>query len=200
LVLFTPFNWGVDLKQETTHSTAATRLRRGIFRAVPRPRQAARLLETALFAMNARARGVKLYHEPAAFPLPFSGPTVLTVHDLSWIRFPDTHPMDRRRTLERGFPDSLRRADHVLTDSHFVKSELVSEFGLEPAKITTAPLAARDCFHPRERDECEPLLDRVGLRYRSFFLSVGTLEPRKNLVRTIRAYAGLPAALRQNTR
>jgi alpha-1,3-rhamnosyl/mannosyltransferase len=142
-------------------------------------------------------RGVSLYHEPATFPLPFHGLTVVTVHDLSWIRFPNTHPADRRRTLERDFPGLLKRAQHVLTDSDFVRSELVSEFGMDPARVSTAPLAARSCFHPREQDESESLLQRLGLRYRSFFLSVGTLEPRKNLIRTIRAFAGLPAGIRK---
>jgi alpha-1,3-rhamnosyl/mannosyltransferase len=140
---------------------------------------------------------VSLYHEPATFPLPYSGRNVVTVHDLSWIRYPQTHPEDRRRTLERDFPALLRRASHVLTDSSFVKTELISEFGLQDTLITTAPLAARSAFSPRARRESAPLLDRLRLRYRSFFLSVGTLEPRKNLLRTMRAYAGLPSRVRQ---
>jgi len=168
-----------------------------MFRAVPRPRQAARAFETALFEVNSRLRNVALYHEPATFPLPFSGPTVITVHDLSWIRFPETHPADRRRTLERDFPALLRRATHVLTDSAFVKSELVSEFSLDSTRITTVPLAARGCFRRRTMEESTALLQRVGLGFRSFFLSVGTLEPRKNLVRTIRAFAGLPCRVRK---
>ena len=197
LVLFSPFRWGMDFAPQASQSTAAIGARRRMLRVVPRPRQVVRLFETALLAANSRLRGVALYHEPATLPLPYAGPTVVTVHDLSWIRFPETHPADRRRTMEKSFPGLLKHARHVLTDSDFVKSELVSEFGLDPVTITTAPLAARTRFHPREPAEVKPLLARLGLRYRSFFLSVGTLEPRKNLIRTIRAYAGLPSELRR---
>lgn len=194
--LFTPFKWNLDVGRETIHSGTAVSVRKTMFRALPRPRQAARLMETALLAVNARMRGVALYHEPATFPLPFRGPTVVTVHDLSWIRFPETHPADRRRTLDRSFPGLLARARHILTDSDFVKQELVSAFGLDPSKITTAHLAARRCFQPRGIDECASVLQRFGLRHRSFFLNVGTLEPRKNLGRTIRAFTDLPASVR----
>ena len=196
LELFTPFKWDLDVGRETTQSSTAVSVRKTMFRALPRPRQAARMMETALLAINARVRGVALYHEPATFPLPFHGPMVLTVHDLSWVRFPETHPADRRRTMDRSFPGLLARARHVLTDSDFVKQELVSSFGLDPSNITTAHLAARACFQPRGSDECALVLQRFGLRHRSFFLSVGTLEPRKNLVRTIRAFADLPPSVR----
>jgi alpha-1,3-rhamnosyl/mannosyltransferase len=78
-----------------------------------------------------------------------------------------------------------------------VKQELVREFGLDPSGITTAHLAARSCFQPRDADECASVLQRFGLRHRSFFLCVGTLEPRKNLIRTIRSFAALPAQRRR---
>ncbi len=197
IALFTPFKWDLDVAHEAGQSPVAANVRKTMFRALPRPRQAARIFETALLALNARARGVALYHEPATFPLPFNGPTVVTVHDLSWIRFPETHPADRRRTLDRSFPDLLARARHVLTDSDFVKQELVREFGLDPSAITTAHLAARNCFRPRDADECASVLQRFGLCHRSFFLCVGTLEPRKNLIRTIRAFTDLPPQRRK---
>ena len=197
IALFTPFKWDLDVTLAAGQSPAAVNVRKTMFRALPRPRQAARLFETALLAFNSRARGVALYHEPATFPLPFHGPTVVTVHDLSWIRFPETHPADRRRTLDRSFPRLLARARHVLTDSDFVKQELVREFGLDPSGITTAHLAARSCFKPREAAECASVVRRFGLRHRSFFLCVGTLEPRKNLIRTIRAFADLPPQRRK---
>jgi alpha-1,3-rhamnosyl/mannosyltransferase len=198
LALFTPFKWGVDAAEGAAPAAAAVGVRRSLLSAIPRPRQAVRLLETALLALNSRRHRVSLYHEPATLPLPFHGPTVVTVHDLSWIRFPETHPADRRRTLERDFPRLLKSAQHVLTDSEFIKSELVSQFGIDAARITTAPLAARDCFHPRDVHDSEAMLARLGLRHRSYFLSVGTLEPRKNLRRTLRAYTSLHAEIRKH--
>jgi glycosyltransferase involved in cell wall biosynthesis len=197
IALFTPLKWALDPTFKSHESTGAKAIRTSMFRGIPRPRQAARVLETMLLALNACTKGVALYHEPATLPLPFRGPTVLTVHDLSWIRFPETHPADRLRTLKGSFPTLLRRARHVITDSHFVRSELESEFGLDPARITTAHLGARSSFRPRSAHEVESVLRRFGLRHRCFFLSVGTLEPRKNLVAAIKAFGRLPTAARK---
>ncbi len=58
-----------------------------------------------------RARGRHdLYHEPNTLPLHFDGPTVVTVHDLSWIRYPETHPLQRVRALNRYVEAALRKA------------------------------------------------------------------------------------------
>ena len=197
LTLFTPFRWGVDTEQEAAASVGADSLRRTILRAVPRPRQAARILESALLAVNSRAHRVSLYHEPAALPLPFRGPTVITVHDLSWIRFPETHPADRVATLARAFPRALHRASHVIVDSEFTRQEIIEVFGTPPEKISTAPLAAREGFRPREQEECMPILAELGLDFRRFVLGVGTLEPRKNLEAIVHAYSSMPESYRR---
>lgn len=196
IALFTPFHWDIDPARTEAHSQVPAQMRRSLLGAMPRPRSAVRVVEAALLALQAWLRAVALYHEPATLALPYAGPMVLTVHDLSWIRYPDSHPADRRRTLEREFPRRLRSAQHVLTDSDFVKAELVSTFGLPDRIVTTAPLAARACFHPRTEEETAHELQRLGLRHRGYFLSVGTLEPRKNLATAIRAYSQLPSTVR----
>ena len=197
LALFTPFRWGIDTEQEAAASAGADSLRRTMLRAVPRPRQAARILEAALLALNSRVHRVALYHEPAALPLPFRGPTVITVHDLSWIRFPETHPADRVATLAKTFPRALDRASHVIVDSEFTRQEIIEVFGTRPDTITTAPLAAREGFRPREQEECAPVLAELGLGFRRFVLGVGTLEPRKNLEAIVHAYSAMPESYRR---
>ncbi|HQR54143.1 MAG TPA: glycosyltransferase family 1 protein [Burkholderiales bacterium] len=197
LTLFTPFRWGVDTEQQAAASAGADSIRRTMLRAVPRPRQAARILEAALLALNSRARRLALYHEPAALPLPFRGPTVITVHDLSWIRFPETHPADRVATLARAFPRALDRASHVIVDSDFTRREIIEVFGARPDKISSAPLAAREEFRPRGQDECAPVLAAHGLSFRRFVLGVGTLEPRKNLEAIVHAYSAMPESYRR---
>jgi glycosyltransferase involved in cell wall biosynthesis len=196
LTLFTPFRWGVDTEQEAAASAGADSLRQTMLRAMPRPRQAARFFEATLLALNSRVHRVSLYHEPAALPLPFRGPTVITVHDLSWIRFPETHPADRVETLTRAFPRALDRANHVIVDSEFTRQEIIEVYGTRPDKISTAPLAARAGFRPREQDECVPVLAEHGLTFRRFVLGVGTLEPRKNLETIVHAYSAMPESYR----
>ena len=103
-----------------------------------------------------------------------------------------------RRCDERTLPRSLAAASHILTDAEFVRKEIIEEFGVAPTRITAVPLGARPIFRPRSADECAAALLEHGLRYRGYILCVGTLEPRKNLELAIRAYAGLPPAVRRH--
>ena len=137
-----------------------------------------------------------IYHEPNYIPLHYPGPVVLSVHDLSHVRYPDFHPAERVAFLNRNLPGALERADRVITDSHFVAGEIRDVFGIPERKIAVTYLAAESYFRKRGSAEVTPTLLRFGLRYREFVLSVGTLEPRKNLERLIAAYAALPDAIR----
>ena len=147
--------------------------------------------------MGARRFRPDVYHEPNFLPFRFDGPTVITAHDLSWIRFPETHPAERVAVMNDLFPKALERADHVLTDASYVRQEIIERFGVAPDRITSVPLGSREIFHPRSADQCHQVLHERGLVYRGFLLCVGTLEPRKNLELVIRAYSALPESFRR---
>jgi alpha-1,3-rhamnosyl/mannosyltransferase len=100
------------------------------------------------------------------------------------------------RFLDRHLPRTLERANLVLTDSDFIAAEIASRFALPRAKIRTIPLGVDASFRPRAREEIVATLARYGLQDSAYLLVVATLEPRKNLARLVRAYAGLPAALK----
>lgn len=197
VALFTPLKWGIEPSQLPPPRGSASGLRKLILSSIPRPRAAVRVVESALLALNSRRYDVALYHEPAALPLPFHGPTVVTVHDVSWVRFPDTHPADRVGVLSRSFPRTLDRVDHIIVDSDFTRRELIQLFGTPQEKISTVPLAARGGFRPRTASECVDVLSHLGLEFRRFVLSVGTQEPRKNLETVVRAYSAMPEAYRR---
>jgi len=167
-----------------------------IKRVVPYPYAIRRYIYQRKFASGLRDRQLKLYHEPNFLSYTSPVPTVITAHDLSWLRFPETHPRDRVAVMKRLFPASLKQAAHVITDAAYTRGELISEFNVEPSKVTAIGLGARAIFHPRSAAECAPVLTQHNLNYRSFILCVGTLEPRKNLQLAIRAYAALPPAFR----
>ena len=156
-----------------------------------------RLLQGGQFSRHATSARFDLYHEPNILPLPFDGPTVITVHDLSWIRYPEAHPVERVRALNRYFPAGLDRASRVLTDSAFVKQELVDLFGLPSEKINVIPLGVESLFCPLPAAQTQEILRRWGLVHGDYFLAVGTLEPRKNLQMALNAYMRLPDDLRQ---
>jgi glycosyltransferase involved in cell wall biosynthesis len=168
-----------------------------IRRWVPHPYLVGRALQTWRFGLGVRAILPDVYHEPNFIPFPFKGPTVVTVHDLSWIRFPETHPRERVAAMNEFFPASLQRSHHIITDAEFVRREVIEEFDIPAERITAIPLAARAIFAPRAAADCESVLRSLGLEYRGYTLCVGTMEPRKNLEVAIRAYAMLPAAFRR---
>ncbi len=166
-------------------------------RFVPFSYEIRRFLQNRSFRRHASGAAFALYHEPNFLPMDFDGPTVVTVHDLSWIRYPGTHPAERVRALERYFEPGLRRARLVLTDSEYVKQELLADFGLDSGSVRAVPLAASSAFHPMTAEQTAPVLAKFGLAHGQYILSVGTLEPRKNLQTTLRAYGRLPAGLRR---
>ncbi len=137
-----------------------------------------------------------VYHSPNYFLPAYDGPLVATVHDLSIHRFPETHPVARRRYFDLAFRRSLDRADALITDSEAVRQELISDYSVAPQRVTAIHLGVDVSFRPHTLAELQPVLARYGLVHGQYVLSVGTLEPRKRLDQLITAYAGLPAQLR----
>ncbi|MFM8865926.1 MAG: glycosyltransferase family 4 protein [Limnohabitans sp.] len=156
-----------------------------------------RWIQSLTFKVGARNKGLQLYHEPNHLLLPFEGPTVLTVHDLSWIRYPAMHPVERVRAMDKHFENSLRRATRILTDSEFVKQELVDVFGMRPESIHPVHLGVEALFRPLDSAQTAQVLQQFGLMHGQYLLAVGTLEPRKNLGVALRAFMALPPARRK---
>ena len=165
---------------------------------IPRPRTLRRIAEKALFAYHTRnPSGTILYHEPNYIPLPYNGPQVVTVCDLSCSDHPETHPKERIELMERGMPAAMEKADHIIVISESTGEALQSWFNVDKSRITNTYLAADPRFQPQPAETLAPVLAGLGLTAGAYVLCVGTLEPRKNLITLFLAYAGLPAALRQ---
>jgi glycosyltransferase involved in cell wall biosynthesis len=121
---------------------------------------------------------------------------VVIVHDLGFL----THGQyldDRQRAYYRRLvPRSIRRADRVIAVSSSVLGELVEQFGVSEDDIAiVSPAVDTARFRPLSGDEVSRVARRYGLNG-SYILFTGTLEPRKNVVGLLDAYAGLPPALR----
>jgi glycosyltransferase involved in cell wall biosynthesis len=138
-----------------------------------------------------------VYHEPNFILQPFDGPCVTTIHDLSHIRYPDCHPRERVRYMERELPKTLERATHIITDSVFVKDELVSTLGVSASRISAIPLGVGGQYRPRSAHDVQDVLRRYRLSCGRYLLVVATLEPRKNLQGLITAYMRLSLAVRR---
>lgn len=140
--------------------------------------------------------GDYLYHGPNFYLPAFPGPSVVTIHDLSVITMPDFHPKERVMYMHKEVAASLRQATHILTVSDYIKGEIASSLGVPEDRISVTKLASGMEFHPRSEFEIAPVLKRYGLRYQSYTLYAGTIEPRKNLAGLLEAYSRLPSAVR----
>ena len=157
----------------------------------------ARALQQRQFTRGIRQTRPDIYHEPNFLAYRFEGPTIITVHDLSWIRYPEMHPLSRVRAMDRYFLPGLDSASLLLTDSEFVKRELIEVFRVKPERIRPVLLGVEALFHPKSELETRVVLDALGLKHGHYILAVGTLEPRKNLSVALRAFMQLSAPLRK---
>lgn len=137
-----------------------------------------------------------IYHSPS-FVLPhFTGKCVSTVHDMSAFRVPQYHPQIRVQYQQDIFPHLIKKGDLFITDSEFSRTELLDFFPVSPERVVSVPLGVDPKFQVRAACIIEDTLARYGLTPGGYALSVGTIEPRKNIERLIDAYASLPSALR----
>lgn len=157
----------------------------------------ARTLQQRQFTKGAQRTRPDIYHEPNFLAYRFDGPSIITVHDLSWIRYPEMHPVERVRAMDKYFKPGLDRASLILTDSEFVKRELMDVFSVDPSRIRPVLLGVESLFRPHSPDETRSVLDAHRLSHGSYLLAVGTLEPRKNLAVALQAFMGLTPSLRK---
>lgn len=118
-------------------------------------------------------------------------PAVVSIHDLSFEHLPQTFNRRSRTQLRLTVRHSARRASKILTLSEHTRRDVIDTYRIDPAKVTAIPLAAPDHFGPVD-DAKE--LQRVRHTYGidgEYVLTVGSIQPRKNLVRLIKAYAEL---------
>ena len=158
---------------------------------------AARLLfENSRLSSWIAEQGLDLFHGPAfVLPKTCPVPSVVTIHDLVFRLFPETIPSVKRWYYQRVIPRSIARADLVLADSASTARDLETCLGVAPSRIRTVHLGVGERFFSAPDPGS---MEKVRRRYqlpRRFILSLGTLEPRKNLPLLFRAYADLLAEI-----
>ncbi len=135
---------------------------------------------------------IDLYHSPDYVLPPLRRAIgVVTVHDLSFLRVPECADPRLRAFLTAEVPQAVARARHVLADSESTRRDLIELLSVSPEKVSVVPAGISPAFR---RVEDEVRRNAVRIRYglpQRFILSVGRLEPRKNYVRLIQAYAQL---------
>ncbi len=192
-----------DSLPQTPHSklrqflAAVPFLKTAVLRSLPFVYQLYARYNAAMFHRKAKTIKNAVYHEPNYILKPFDGASVTTVHDLSFIHCPEYHPKERVQHLKKHLKITLAKAAHVITDSEFVRKELIAQMGVEPERVSTILLGVHESYRPRSKVELESVLSKHQLTAGDYLLSVSTIEPRKNILSMLAAYMQLDKALRQ---
>jgi glycosyltransferase involved in cell wall biosynthesis len=135
---------------------------------------------------------IELFHSPDFVLPPTAGaPTILTVHDLSFLRVPQFFVPEFRKYLEGAVTRAVERAQHILADSESTRRDLLDLMLVEPARVSVLYPGVEERFRPVQDPA---VLGRVRERYDlpdHFVLGLSTLQPRKNFAGLIKAFQRL---------
>ena len=138
-----------------------------------------------------RELGASLYHGLAfVAPLRAPCPTVVTVHDLSFMTRPGTHKLFNRLYLTLFTRWSCRRAARVIAVSQWTKRDVASLLGIDPERVDVIPHGVHPRFRRLPEDDVAAFKRAHAIPDRCVFF-LGSLEPRKNLATLIDAFAAL---------
>ncbi len=150
----------------------------------------------ARFRMHSKRLRDFIYHEPSFILKPHAGISIATIHDLSFVYYPEFHPAARAKWLSEQLPRTLARADFLITDSERVRQELIADFSVPESRVRSIPLGAGEQFRPVSSEQALPILEKYALQHGRYVLFLGTIEPRKGVDTLLQAWKGLPAAVR----
>lgn len=138
-----------------------------------------------------------IYHEPNFVLLAHDGAKVLTVHDISMFACPEFLPKGRARFLQQQMRHGIQKADALIVSCQFIKDQAIKLLHVPENKLHIISPGAQANFMPRSENEVCVSLKKFSLTYKQFILCVATLEPRKNLIRLIKAYQALSASIQE---
>lgn len=137
-----------------------------------------------------------VYWEPNYLLAELENPAVAVIHDVSHERMPECHPQDRLTEMAVRMPSTLKKSVRLIAVSQFTKDEILDLY--EPKQeIDVVSPAVDSHFFEVSHAERLAVLQKYNLP-NDFVVSVGTLEPRKNVLRLVAAYARLPEPLQRS--
>ena len=141
---------------------------------------------------NAPLQQCQLFHGTDSLAPRTALPTVLTIHDLSPLLFPEHHTRFHRLYSRYALPGMARRAQVIITDSAATQSDVISRLHIASDRTRVIHLGLdHKRFYPRDPAQAQMSIQQALGITPPYLLAIGTLEPRKNLLALLRAYAQL---------
>lgn len=132
-----------------------------------------------------------LLHCPAMrVPVKLNIPAIVTIYDIIPLIFPRLFRARDAILLNFHIRQSIKRADLVLTISNSSKQDIMKYFKIASDKIKVVYLPKDPLFYPRDKKQIDKVLDSYGIK-EQYFLCVGNIEPRKNLLRVLKAFSSI---------
>lgn len=149
-------------------------------------------LPLALFAAREKP---DIFFSPTHYIPRFSKvKTIVTIFDLSFLHFPEMFTQKDLWQLKNGTKYSVENSDYIVTISNFTKKDIVSQYGTLKKKIIVAyPGYDKDKFSSKGLSSGEKI-EEIKKKYKvgdSYIIYIGTIQPRKNLIRLIEAMASI---------
>ena len=145
---------------------------------------------------------IDLLHVQYTAPVSCSVPVVATVHDVSYLEHPEYFTRERAWQLKLSVGRTVRRAAKILTGTEEARNSILKVYsGLDESKVVAVPLAAAPEFRPISGKAAQAAVRERYSLGGPFILSVGDIQPRKNHLGLIRAFARMVKAypqLKQN--
>lgn len=152
------------------------------------------LLGLALpFDLFLKSADVTIFPNYALWPSVRSKKRVVTIHDLSFMKYPEVVEAKNLAYLRKIVPRAVKKSDLILTPSETVKNDLVGVYGISPDKVHVTHIPPTEEY---AKISDRPVRETYKIPTSEYILFASTVEPRKNLDVVLDAYTSLPAELK----
>lgn len=116
-----------------------------------------------------------------------SVPTLIVCHDIAYKHYPDHLRKSHKKYYQKNFPNFHKKANHIVAVSNYTKEDIVATYGLQPDKVSIGHNATPTGFAPISDDQKQEVKNDLT-DGNPYFIYVGSLHPRKNVVNLIKAF------------
>lgn len=150
------------------------------------------------FDMHLPQVDLTIFPNFATWPTTKSQLSATTIHDLTYLYYPELVEEGNLAHLRRVVPRSIKKADFIITVSESVKNELINEFQLDPRRCVVTPIPPDNSFKKdMPAKQIQAVRKKYGIGSKKYILFLGTFEPRKNLATLVKSYQQLPDTVRE---